>query len=430
MNVEIKFPHTDTQGRVFLTWRPVMCTVRLVQPTPGLASPGGKVKVRFASVTTGSGGRLHFYANPSQPGTSNIDVDLPITGATVDLSLGGEFRAPSASYGDVAIEARLLDPNNQQTLSGAPLLNFPTMVRVRKNANVLTSGERDRFVSALATLNGQGTGIFKQFRDTHVAGASDQQAHAGPGFLPWHRAYLLDLERELQNVDATVTLPYWRFDQAAPNVITRAFMGLPNSTGTVTFNSGHPFVSWVTDGQVGVFRGPGVTPNNIPQPQIPGFVVRTEAQTLALSSNPGANFAAFRTMQGSPHGAAHMANWSGPITMIPNAARDPLFFLLHCNIDRLWAKWQWLNKLDNPASAASFDRSATLKGHRINDTIWPWDNDKSSPRPNFAPRTPLPASAMTTAPGPKPKIKDMVDYLAIHGGSDLAFAYDDVPYQP
>ncbi|OWK25570.1 hypothetical protein AJ87_08815 [Rhizobium yanglingense] len=35
---------------------------------------------------------------------------------------------------------------------------------------------------------------------------------------PWHRAYLLDFERALQGIDAEVSLPYWRFDQASPNV--------------------------------------------------------------------------------------------------------------------------------------------------------------------------------------------------------------------
>jgi tyrosinase len=39
------------------------------------------------------------------------------------------------------------------------------------------------------------------------------QAHGDRGFLPWHRAYLLDLERELQGIDPQVTLPYWRFDR-------------------------------------------------------------------------------------------------------------------------------------------------------------------------------------------------------------------------
>ena len=78
----------------------------------------------------------------------------------------------------------------------------PTMVRVRKNANRLTTAERDRFLRALATLNGSGIGRFTEFRDMHVGGAPDSEAHGGSGFLPWHRIYLLDLERELQAIDA------------------------------------------------------------------------------------------------------------------------------------------------------------------------------------------------------------------------------------
>ena len=43
--------------------------------------------------------------------------------------------------------------------------------------------------------------------------------------MPWHRLYLLDLERQLQAVRPAVTLPYWQFDQAAPNLFTEDFMG-------------------------------------------------------------------------------------------------------------------------------------------------------------------------------------------------------------
>ena len=271
---------------MFLTWRPTTCQVRLVSPASGPTPTGPTIKTRLASVTTGNGGRLVFYPSATAPGVSSIDLDLPVTGAAVPVMLSGEFGFPSSVYGDVAIEARYIAAGS---VAAAPVLRFPLMVRVRKNANVLSISERDRFVSALATLNGQGAGIFRQYRDTHVGGAADRQAHGEPGFLPWHRAYLLDLERELQVVDATVALPYWRFDQAAPNVINSAFMGVPNSNGTVTFRSGHPLTSWVTDGQVGVFRGPGVTASNIPQPQNPNFRVLTDAQTMALSSGTGAN---------------------------------------------------------------------------------------------------------------------------------------------
>ena len=51
---------------------------------------------------------------------------------------------------------------------------------------------------------------------------STVEAHGFSAFYPWHRAYLLDLERELQNIDPSVSLPYWRFDQPAPGLFTPA----------------------------------------------------------------------------------------------------------------------------------------------------------------------------------------------------------------
>ena len=66
---------------------------------------------------------------------------------------------------------------------------------------------------------------------------SSPQAHGAAGFLPWHRAYLLDLERELQAIDPSVALPYWRFDQPAPNLFTRDFLGVSDALGTVQFSA-------------------------------------------------------------------------------------------------------------------------------------------------------------------------------------------------
>ena len=67
------------------------------------------------------------------------------------------------------------------------------MVRVRKNANDLSEDERDRFLDAMAELNDAGLGRFSDFREMHRS-TSDAEAHGDMGFLPWHRAYILDLE--------------------------------------------------------------------------------------------------------------------------------------------------------------------------------------------------------------------------------------------
>ena len=297
----------------------------------------------------------------------------------------------------------------------------PCMVRIRKNANNLKPPEKVRFVAAFAQLNNQGLGRFADFRNMHRTQVELNQAHGAPGFLPWHRAYLLDLERELQAIDPSVALPYWRFDLAAPNIFKPDFMGVSDPIGTVSFANNNPLQFWKTDGQTGVNRRPLFNINVAP----PGL--RTEAQTLAL----GTNFSAFRIMEGNPHGSAH-TSFGGMIQSPGTAPRDPLFFLLHCNVDRLWAKWQKQNSRFDPATVASFNNNnANPRGHRLQDTMWPWNgviNPPDTTRPPNAPGGTLAPSPIVPAPGLSPRVQDMLDFHGvISAASNEGFDYDDVP---
>jgi len=412
MNVEIKFPSYDAQQRTYVTWRPVEVKLRVTAPPPGVAN----VAVTVSAKSLSPGGKLRFATTLTHLGTPTLNLNLPTSGAQVSVWVGGEFQAPSSKYGDVTMEVRT-NPGNQ--LVGSQ----PTMVRIRKNAEALSTVERDRFLTAMATLNGSGAGPYKNFRDMHVGGAPDAEAHGGPGFLPWHRAYLLDLERELQKIDAEVTLPYWRFDKAARNLFSRNFIGLPNFLGQVQFNAGHPLLGWVAVSGVGIQRGNGNGPTTVP-------ALNTEAQTLQPGGVLHPNYASFRDMQFNPHGSAHMSNGSGWITNPATAPRDPLFYLLHCNVDRLWAKWQWATKIHNPTDPKAFTPAAGFPpGHRLNDALWPWCGPLAPPRPTTAPGGGLAASPMTAVPGVSPKIRDMIDYLGTVSPTHQAFAYDDVPFQ-
>ena len=267
------------------------------------------------------------------------------------------------------------------------------MVRIRKNANRLTPAERDRFVAAFAQLNNQGLGRFADFRNMHT-NVSSPQAHGAAGFLPWHRAYLLDLERELQAIDASVALPYWRFDRAAPNLFQLDFLGVSDSLGTVRFSNSNPLQFWRTDGVQGINRRPFFNTGSAP----PGLL--SEAQTLAL----GTQYRAFRTMEGNPHGLAH-TSFGGSISSIGSAARDPLFFLLHCNVDRLWAKWQRQNGRFNAAQAASYDRARIRSATICPTRCGRGTASREIPRPPTAPGGALAASPTASAPGPQPTVR-------------------------
>jgi tyrosinase len=409
MNVELQINNSTSLSARFVSWAPSPCRIRVTNPA-GAAAPIVNVQIR--GVSAASAGAVVFRAGAAGAFTDTLTVPVPINGTSVPFFVAGKFGRPSVNNGDVRIEAR-----TRTTLVGS----VPVMVRIRKNANALTVGERNRFVAAFAQLNDQGAGRFADFRKMHTD-VSSPQAHGAPGFLPWHRAYLLDLERELQAIDSSVALPYWRFDQAAPNLFTADFFGTSNSAGTVQFASTNPLQFWTTDGTQGIVRGPRSGWNPATQP---GPTVITEAQTLAL----GTAYPAFRGMEGNPHGTAH-TRWDGFIRQIGTAAKDPLFFLLHCNVDRLWAKWQRQNGRFDQAQAASYDSNpGNPIGHNLIDTMWPWNGITGPPRPPTAPGGAMSSSACVSAPGAAPRVRSSLDYQGrISAAARLGFDYDDVRF--
>jgi len=408
LTVDLQVNNSPSPAARYVTWAPSLCRVRVTNPS-GTTTP--TVSVKLGSVSAAAGGAVVFRSGTSGAFASTLTLSVPINGTSVPFYAAGKFGQPSTNDSDVTIEAR-----TGTTLVGSVKL----MVRIRKNATKLATAERDRFISALAKLNNQGIGRFVDFRDMHNSATNVlAQSHGIPGFLPWHRAYLLDLERELQAIDPSVALPYWRFDQAAPSLFTRDFLGVANSTGTVQFSSTNPLQFWRSDGVPGVNRRP-LFDTSTPPPDL-----LTEAQTIALSSQ----YTNFRLlMEDNPHGWAH-TSFGGFLRNPATAPRDPLFFLLHGNVDRLWAKWQQQRGRFDPALASAYDNSSTRPGQRLDDTMWPWNGVTGGSRPATAPGGTLAISQIVTAPGPQPRVRDTLDY---HGtvapASRQGFDYDDVPF--
>lgn len=99
-----------------------------------------------------------------------------------------------------------------------PLASVPTNqyqedeggVKARKNVNALTWDELTRLRNALACMKSfdsfyQDQRSFAYWARIH---ANDCQ-HGWEEFLTWHRPYLYYLEQQLQDIDPSVTLPYW-----------------------------------------------------------------------------------------------------------------------------------------------------------------------------------------------------------------------------
>lgn len=409
----------------YLSWSPAPASLRVADPDGGV----GPIRVTLRNGDAVSGGKLVFRMERKDSSTDELNLELPDDGTGRDFFVAGRFGSPSTVDGDAPLEV------HQQGAGGALLESFPLMVRVRKDAERLTTMERDRFLLALARLNDQGRGLYQSYRDAHRE-ISLNEAHGFDGFLPWHRAYILDLERELQHLDPSAALPYWRFDTPAPTLFTADFLGAPDpASGLAQFAPSNPLRLWSVDGLPGINRTPHFNPatspahNSIGQPVRPDAIITGFTGTYTQLRQP---------FESNPHGRAHVS-FSGEIDFPPTAPRDPLFFLLHCNVDRLWAAWQWLQQRFAPADTATYgfsgrfgDPGSTRIGHNLLDTMWPWNGVTGGPgpRPPTAPRTPFPGT-LEPAPGNAPTVGSMIDFQGIHNAtSELGFDYDDVPYQP
>ncbi|MEM6765221.1 MAG: tyrosinase family protein [Bacteroidota bacterium] len=403
----------------------------------------------------------------------NKDISLFVAGK---FQPGKVHNGASRDSKDVIIEA--INNDNNSRLGAVKV-----MIRVRKNANELSNKARGDFLNAIAKLNGikvdgdifpgPGKGVYiTDFVEMHVTGAAASE-HGDSHFLPWHRLYVLDLERQLQVLNPLVTIPYWKFDKPAPKVFTKDFMGstkqIPRdtkdrggvfdrggaNTPNAVFALDNPLFKWQIKNRNGIprtarfnvknepangaiFYGPDNNPID--------FELLDELSTLALgvdNTKPdGAEFGAggekFSSLEGTPHGAAHVS-FNGFINDTSMAPQDPLFFLLHCNVDRLWAKWQYLFNRHSQSDSKSYpyqnigDSSDSWK--LINSKQWPWNGGLSEPDGINPPGTRNQnfTKALTGKDFPDnvPEIKDTIDMLGYEDFSNyMGFAYDDVPYEP
>ncbi len=436
--VTVAINGSTLDNAAYVAWAPIPCTVR--------SDDGSAQRVLIRNVPSPGGGQLIFLTALDQAPEDEIIVDIPALGAATFFTCGRFDRLAGVGFAstndkDTAIVVSTLD-------AATELARKPMMVRVRKDANTLTAGERDRFLSALMQLNQPG-GVFVDFQNRHT-GATNLEIHRRSSFLPWHRGFILDLERRMQEIDPSVALPYWRFDQPAPNVFVTDFMGVPTAgdpTGVVEFSPTNPLVNWRMQVLATLGSGRFSRQPSFNTATAASAIVASEADTIALGESFGERsdpLSFGRRMEGNPHGSAHISfGDDDPIGDIGLAPGDPLFFLLHCNVDRLWAKWQWLmpGQRFNPTQVSSYPNQGTGDasvggeagiGNFTDDTMWPWNGATratSPPRPVDAPGGPLPDHPTIPNPGPRPTVASMIDFQGqFNVANQHGYGYDDVPY--
>lgn len=212
-------------------------------------------------------------------------------------------------------------------------------------------------------------------------------AHGGPIFLPWHRLFMIRLEQQLQRVGgAEAALPYW--DWAALNAADLFAAAAGEQVGQVTVGPlGSMRVRLYPDGDLlysiaprRLERAGGQDPRwpTLPiKPEVAEVVADDDYDLAPWTTAVGG----FRNRvegwfdpqnppgsgrQGLPRMHNRVHTWVGGDMGPGTSPNDPLFYLNHCNADRIWEAW--MTRRGRTYSPDVSDAN-TPAGHTLNDTL-------------------------------------------------------------
>jgi tyrosinase len=179
---------------------------------------------------------------------------------------------------------------------------------------------------------------------------ANQCQHDSWYFMPWHRMYVYYFEQIVRAYvianggPSNWALPYWNYDGGGDSAMlppafrdTSSPLYTPQRAGSI--NAGAPMSPAVTSAAAAfaltTFTGAGeFGGGNITAP-------------LQFYSEPG-------QLEQTPHNVVHttVGGSTGLMSNILAAAQDPIFWLHHANIDRLWWQWAQQNSNSNPSDPA------------------------------------------------------------------------------
>ena len=249
------------------------------------------------------------------------------------------------------VEMKIFDttnivPNSERRFNYT--FNFPservTFVKEgkvqRKNEANMNDTEKNVFKNGITAFNNLPASphVSGNYRQTVTIHVNPHRIHSGDGpvgtqrFLTWHRYYLAALEAWVRTLEPNFFIPYWDWTKN-PNVPTWLENFLPTvwipDTETIP-----PSPSGYT--KIIVYRTPGQQQN--------GFLPTVDDVKDLYNYDTYGDFT--RHLEWL-HGGVH--TWvGGPMIDIRTSPADPLFWLHHANVDRIWSIWQTTHSNQNP----------------------------------------------------------------------------------
>jgi hypothetical protein len=239
---------------------------------------------------------------------------------------------------------------------------------IRKNIISFSDNERDNFKHALVALNTEdfrfggdrddkpfAGGVSYWFKQDEIHQAT--HVHRGPAFLTWHRELCNRFERYLSSASEKLTnkkmsLHYWNWNEDPSILFTPEFMGNPKGEVgdpllSANFYNPYPINEYYRGIQA--FDTDHVNPADPPisltrdkkDGKLEEYMTNEEGVPFYTDQDivGSKSFSEMRLKLEHVHNYAH--NYIGGTIGDPHTAfRDPFIFLLHSNVDRLFAAWQ------------------------------------------------------------------------------------------
>ncbi|GMV99367.1 MAG: tyrosinase [Candidatus Hydrogenedentota bacterium] len=295
---------------------------------------------------------------------------------------------------------------------------------IRKNAKDMTTQERDDFVAAILLLKEtpspfeDGISYYDQFVKWHVEinNCLGYSYHAGPAFLPWHRAFLMQFELALREVSGKdISVPYWEWNdpESTAAVFNEEFMGTsgdpndlfaldngpfrkgefavsvfmdmdPHKFPHIVRNIGSSFMPVLpTPAQIETALGVetyDVFPWNEFSPidesfrnHIEGFRGTTNVMCMedGMIVRQGTGETAMHNQVHNYVGGAWVENsiQYGGTMLLHSSPADPIFWLHHAYVDKLWEEWM---QRHGKRYAPFF---GGREHHNAVDVLWPFTKE-------------------------------------------------------
>ncbi|HEY0791684.1 MAG TPA: tyrosinase family protein [Chthoniobacterales bacterium] len=218
-------------------------------------------------------------------------------------------------------------------------------LRVRED--VITSPDLATYAAGVGKL--KASGEWQRLAEVHNVHC----AHANWFFFPWHRAYLYHCERLIQMAtgDASFAMPYWNW--TAHPMIPAAFFDPASALYDVTRK--------VKPGQE--------IPGGCTDPLTVRFIMGDKNANRFMGGKAADQWdrQAFGGVEATPHNNVHV--WISGDMGIFMSPLDPIFWLHHANIDRLWKVWEGKNPTDAAWVNHTMRYGVTMPAWKVEQTL-------------------------------------------------------------